>query len=100
MRFGEVSVKSRADFDPSRHLTRSDAHYGMDLDGNPFFCLHLPSTKTAKPGEVQEVHISKQGSLCAHDALFNLAAVAPAGPQDPLFSWRDRSGMVRPMVRL
>lgn len=100
MRFGEVTVKSRIDFDPARHLTRADAHYGHDLEGQPFFRLHLPSAKTARAGEVQEVHISKQGTLCAHSALFNLASVVPAqSPKDSLFSWRDRRGAIRPMVR-
>ncbi|GJF00473.1 hypothetical protein PsYK624_167610 [Phanerochaete sordida] len=99
MRFGEVSVKSRSHFDPDKHLTRADAHYGVDIDGYPFFRLHLPSAKTAQPGDVQEVHLSQQGFLCPHDALFNLHRVVPATASDPLFSWRDAHGDVRPMVR-
>jgi hypothetical protein len=33
MRFGEPSVKSRSDFDGSRHLKREDCHEGLDQDG-------------------------------------------------------------------
>lgn len=99
MRFGEVSVKSRAAFDPARHLTRGDAHLLHNLAGQPYFSLHLPSAKMAAPGEVQEVILNEQGRLCAHKALFNLAQVVPAQAGDPLFSWRDRCGAIRPMVR-
>ncbi|KIP03135.1 hypothetical protein PHLGIDRAFT_78049 [Phlebiopsis gigantea 11061_1 CR5-6] len=100
MRFGEVSVKSLRDFDPSRHLTRANAHFGHDTDGKPYFRLDLPSAKTAKHGEVQHVFITKQGTLCGIDSLFNLGRVVPAQTaQDPLFSWRDRLGSVRPMVK-
>ncbi|GJE88948.1 DNA breaking-rejoining enzyme [Phanerochaete sordida] len=99
MRFGELTVKSRAAFDPGKHLTRGDADYAFDLDGKPFFRLNLREAKTAQPGEVQQVYLTEQGVLCPHRALRNLAAVVPAGADDPLFSWRDRRGCVRPMVR-
>ena len=99
MRFGELSVKSHSAFDPGRHLTRTDADYGCDLDGKAFFRLNLRTAKTAQPGEVQQVHLAEQGELCPHKALFNLAAVVPAEATDPLFSWRDRRGCIRPMVR-
>lgn len=99
MRFGEVTVKTRSAFDPEKHLKRCDAHYGVDGDGGFFFRLHLPSAKTAEPGEVQEVHLAEQGLLCPHKALFNLHRVVPAGADDPLFSWRDARGDIRPLVR-
>lgn len=99
MRLGEVSVKSRSDFNPAKHLTRADAHFSVDIDGGEAFQLHLPSAKTAEPGEVQKVTLTQQGLLCPHDALFNLARVVPAAASDPLFSWRDRHGAIRPMTR-
>ncbi|KAG0692928.1 hypothetical protein DFH29DRAFT_816941, partial [Suillus ampliporus] len=34
MHFGEVSVASRTAFLPSKHLTRANAFFGMDLRGN------------------------------------------------------------------
>jgi hypothetical protein len=99
MRFGEVSVTSRSAFTASKHLTRKDAHFGNDLDGKPYARLDLPSSKTAKPGEIQSVFLVPQEGLCPLEALQNLARVVPAGPDDPLFSWRDQHGIVRPMVK-
>jgi hypothetical protein len=40
-----------------------------------------------------------QDDVCPLDSLRRLAAVVPAGPDDPLFSWRDNKGEVRPMVK-
>ncbi|KAJ3765334.1 hypothetical protein FB446DRAFT_655440, partial [Lentinula raphanica] len=99
MRFGEVSVKSRADFDPSKHLRRCDAVFGKDLDGVEYIRLDLRSAKTAKNGEIQNIILTGGGELSAIDALRNLARVVPAGSSDPMFSWRDRNGEIRPMVK-
>lgn len=100
MRFGEVSVKARADFSPERHLTRANVFYGHDLDGKPYMRLDLPAAKTARPGEVQSVYLTEQGTLCPLAGLFNLAQVVPARASDPLFSWRDRATHeLRPMTR-
>ncbi|KAG1857311.1 hypothetical protein C8R48DRAFT_775741 [Suillus tomentosus] len=87
MCFGEVSVKSRSDFSPTRHLTRHDAFFGTDLLGKAFARLDLPSAKTAQPGETQPVFLTEQGDLCPLAALRNLAHVVPALAADPLFSW-------------
>ncbi|KAJ3714807.1 hypothetical protein C8R42DRAFT_543448, partial [Lentinula raphanica] len=100
MRFGEVSVKSRADFDPSKHLRRCDANFGKDLDRVEYIKLDLQSAKTAKNGEIQNIVLTGGGGLSAIDALRNLARVVPAGPLDPMFSWRDRNGEIRPMVKV
>ncbi|KAG2153837.1 hypothetical protein DEU56DRAFT_726100 [Suillus clintonianus] len=99
MRFGEVSVESRAAFKPSKHLTRKDVFLGTDLVGKAYARLDLPSAKTARPGDTQSVFLVAQGPLCPLAALQNLASVVPALPHDPLFSWRDRAGTVRPMVK-
>ncbi|PCH32997.1 hypothetical protein WOLCODRAFT_21671, partial [Wolfiporia cocos MD-104 SS10] len=99
MRFGEVSVPSRSSFSGTLHLKRSDALLASDLDGKPYARLDLPSAKTAHPGEVQHIWLVCQGSLCPIDALLNLRAVCPAGPSDPLFSWVDRHGVARPLVK-
>jgi hypothetical protein len=99
MRFGEVSVTARNAFSASRHLTHKDAHFGFDLDGKPYARLDLPSSKTAKPGEIQSVFLVPQDGLCPLEALQNLARVVPAGPDDPLFSWRDQHGSIRPIVK-
>lgn len=99
MRFGEATVTSRGAFDPNRQLKRSDALFGTDLDGKDYARLDLPSAKTAKPGEIQHIFLVKQGSLCPLDALRNLAHIVPATAGEPLFSWRDRNGNTRPMVR-
>jgi hypothetical protein len=99
MRFGEVSVTARDAFNKTKHLTRKDAHFGVDLDGKPYARLDLPSAKTAKPGEIQSVFLIPQDGLCPIEALQNLARVVPAGPDDPLFSWHDRHGEIRPMVK-
>ncbi|RDX52202.1 hypothetical protein OH76DRAFT_1345635 [Lentinus brumalis] len=99
LRFGEATVRSRAAFTPSLHLCREHAFFGKDLDGQDYARLDLPSAKTARPGEVQHVFLVAQDSLCPLEALRNLAAVVPARGRDPLFSWRDSRGDVRPMVR-
>jgi hypothetical protein len=61
--------------------------------------LNLPSAKTAKLGEIQSVYMVPQEELCPLEALQNLAKVVPAGKSDPLFSWRDRTGSIHPMVK-
>ena len=99
MRFGEGSVTTRDAFDKTKHLKRRDVFFGADLDGKQYVRLNLPSAKTAKPGEIQSVFMVPQDGLCPIEALHNLATVVPAGPDDPLFSWRDRHGDIRPMVK-
>ncbi|KAG1874841.1 hypothetical protein F4604DRAFT_1498517, partial [Suillus subluteus] len=99
MRFGEVSVESRAAFNPTKHLTRKDVFLGTDLSGKSYARLDLPSAKTARPGEIQSVFLVAEGSLCPIAALHNLASAVPALPDDPLFSWRDRTGEIRPMIK-
>ncbi|KAJ3822275.1 hypothetical protein F5880DRAFT_1484448 [Lentinula raphanica] len=99
MRFGEVSYKSRSDYDSSRHLRRCDAVFGRDLDGVEYVRLDMREAKTARNGEIQNIFLTEGGGLCAIEALRNLARVVPAGPSDPLFSWRDRMGDIRPMVK-
>ncbi|ESK83400.1 reverse transcriptase ribonuclease h [Moniliophthora roreri MCA 2997] len=98
MRFSEVTVKSRSDFDGTKHLKQSDVTFGADNTGNLFTTLHLPLAKTAEAGEVQKVHVTEHKDTCPLDALLNLARMVPAGPNDPLFSWRDKKGEIRPMV--
>ena len=80
MRFSEVSVTSRSAFDMAKHLTRKDAHFGFDLDSKPYARLDLPSSKMAKPGEIQSIFLIPQEGLCPLAALQNLARVVPAGP--------------------
>ncbi|KAI1789850.1 hypothetical protein LXA43DRAFT_891991 [Ganoderma leucocontextum] len=99
MRFGEVSVNARSDFSSLRHICRKHVIFASDLDNRPYAKLLLPAAKTAKAGEVQEVFVTPQGSLCPLAALQNLATVVPAAANDPLFSWRDGNGATRPMVR-
>ena len=53
----------------------------------------------AKPGKIQSIYLTAQGDLCPLEALANLAQVVPAGPNDPLFSWRDKHSKNRPMVK-
>ncbi|KAI0681624.1 hypothetical protein C8T65DRAFT_751469 [Cerioporus squamosus] len=86
-------------FSPALHLTRANALFGTDLDGQCYARLDLPSAKTAKAGEIQHIFLVKQDSLCPIDALHHLSDIVPAGTSDPLFSWRDNRGNIRPMVR-
>lgn len=99
MRFGEVTVATRGAFSPAKHLTRGDVFTGRDKDGQPYARLDLPAAKTAKAGDIQSIFLVEQGDLCPLEALRNLAAVVPAGAADPLFSWRDSKGTIRPMVK-
>ena len=99
MRFGEVTVKSRTAFSGSLHLKRSDVFMGFDLNSKAYARLDLPSAKTAKAGEIQQVFLTQQGYVCPLEALQNLFRVVPATQSDPLFSWSDQSGNIRPMVR-
>lgn len=91
-------MTSRLQFKPALHLKRGDALFGRDLDDNDYARLDLPSAKTACPGEIQDIFLVRQDSLCPIDALQNLAHIMPAAAADPLFSWRDNAGEVRPMV--
>ncbi|KAJ3576811.1 hypothetical protein NP233_g147 [Leucocoprinus birnbaumii] len=100
MRFGEVSYPSSRSFDGSKHLKRSDITFDADGNGVPYARLDLPCAKTAKPGEIQKVFIATQEpDVCALEALANLAKIVPAEREDPLFSWIDRFGKVRPMAK-
>jgi hypothetical protein len=99
MRFGEVSVRSRASFNGTKHLKWADVLFDRDLNGKHYARLDLPSAKTAATGEIQSIFLVEQQGLCPLDALENLARVVPAGPNDPLFSWMDGRGNIRPMVR-
>ncbi|TFY75593.1 hypothetical protein EWM64_g8419 [Hericium alpestre] len=99
MRFGKVAVRTRAAFSPVLHLCRQHVTFGKDDHGKPYAKLFLPSAKTAAAGKVQTVYLVEQGDNCPLAALRNLAAVVPAGADDPLFSWRDRHGATRPLLR-
>jgi len=99
MHFGEVSVTSWSTFSGAKHLKCSDVFLGSDLNRKHYAHLDLPSAKTAKPGEIQSVYLTAQGDLCPLEALANLTWVVPAGPNNPLFSWRDKLSDVRPMVK-
>ena len=99
MRFGEVSVSSRAAFDPIKHLTRKDLTFATDLNGRPYARLRLPSAKTARPGETQDVFLVEQAGLCPLEALHNPLALVLAPLDAPLFSWLDSKGQVRPTVK-
>ena len=100
MRFGEVSVPSRAAFSKEKHLTRGSCLLATDLDGRPYARLHLPAAKTAAPGECQDIFFVEEQGLCPLKALQHLAASTPAGENDPLFSWRDKQGTIQPMLKV
>ncbi|KAG2034916.1 hypothetical protein BDR03DRAFT_963974 [Suillus americanus] len=79
MRFGEA-------FNPLKHLTRAHAFFGHDLRSNPYARLDL---------------------LLMHDSTY--LQPKQLGPEnhnlcfstnDPLFSWRDSKGDIRPMVKI
>jgi len=89
---------TRKDFNGQKHLKRSDALLGFDLDNRRYDLL---TAKTAIMGEIQSVFITTQktSSLCPIEALKNMVKVTPAGPSDPLFCWRDNHGDIRPITR-
>jgi hypothetical protein len=93
MRLGECTVKSRSRFDGSKHLKREDCYEGLDDDRKLY----------ARLGEIQHVYLVDHDGvlkdLSPIGSLRNLKRVVPAGPKDPLFSWRDTNGNVRPMVK-
>ena len=101
MRFGEVAVPSWSAFkdDPSKFVKRSEAAILCDPEGNPYIKIELPWAKTASPGESQPVFIVAQEDLCPVKALANLIKVVPANASDHLFSWMDKNGEIRPMVK-
>ena len=86
-------------FDKSKHLTQKDAFFGHDLTNNCYVHLDLPTVKTAKHGKIQSIFLIMQQGLCPLEALENLASIVPATADDPLFSWHDSNGDVRPMVK-
>ncbi|KAF5382385.1 hypothetical protein D9757_009774 [Collybiopsis confluens] len=99
MRWGEVSVRSRPSFSPNSSITRADAHLLVDSLGKEYIRLDLPKAKTAEPGRSQSVFLPTGGDLCPAAALINLERVVPASGRDPLFSWKDNSGSICPLVR-
>jgi hypothetical protein len=100
MRFGELSVRSQAAFSPQLHLAREHALFDHDKAGSARVKLLLPRAKTSEPGKPQEIVIVDQsGPLSPIEALRNHAAVNPASARDPLFSWYDRKGQIRPLTR-
>ncbi|KAF8572979.1 hypothetical protein K439DRAFT_1376880 [Ramaria rubella] len=100
MHFGEVSVTTRSAFNPSCNLKRRDAHLDYDMHNKRYVRLDLPAAKTAKPGQIQSVFLTEQSDLCPIEALISLSLVVPAGPNEPLFSWRDIHGDICPMVKI
>jgi hypothetical protein len=99
IRFGEVSVRSRQAFRGDKHLKRADAFFGQDLDGKEDAQLNIPAAKTAKTGETQAVFLTQRNDLHPLDSLQNLARMVPAKVEDPLFSWMDKKGNIRPLTR-
>ena len=99
MHFKEVSITTWGAISKVKNLTCKDAHFGCDQNSKPYACLNLPSSKTAKPSEIQSIFLIFQEGLCPVNALQNLATVFPAGPDDPLFSWHDKHRAVHPIVK-
>jgi len=85
----------------SKHLKQSDAFLGVNMNGLRYARLDLPTAKTAPTGEIQSVFVTSQttSGLCPIEALENVARVCPTKASDPLFSWRDNHGNIRPMVK-
>ncbi|KAF8573543.1 hypothetical protein K439DRAFT_1556198, partial [Ramaria rubella] len=100
MCFGEVSVTTWSAFNPSRNLKRRDAHLDYNMHNKRYMRLDLPAAKTAKPGQIQSVFLTEQSDLCPIEALISLSLVVPAGPNEPLFSWRDIHRDIHPMVKI
>jgi hypothetical protein len=99
MRFGEVTVKRRTDYKPSVHISRGHVLFSRDQLGHPYARLTLPTARTAAAGETQDIFLVQQpGLLCPLEALYNLACMVPAATSSLLFSWRDKTGLVRPMI--
>lgn len=99
MHFGKVSVSLHSAFNKNKHLEWWDTFFRLDLDNRYYTWLDLPSAKMAKPGEIQSVFIVPQGDLYPIKVLQNLSNFVPAGPDDPLFSWRDNQGDICPIVK-
>ena len=87
MCFGEVSVYSHSAFNTNKHLKQQDTFFRLDLDNKHYARLDLPSTKMAKPGEIQSVFMVLPGELSLLEALQNLSHIVPARLDDPLFLW-------------
>lgn len=99
MRFGEVSVKARRDYDCTRCASRGAAIIDIDLSRRRYARIRLPHAKTAKPGDSQDVFLVEEGDVCPIESLIHMAVVTPAREDDPLFSWRDGVGNIRPLTR-
>ncbi|KAI0348853.1 hypothetical protein OH77DRAFT_1415895, partial [Trametes cingulata] len=64
MHFGEATVRSCTAFKPARHLKRSDALFGQDLDSKDYARLDLLTAKTARPRR-SNTSSSSNKALCA-----------------------------------
>lgn len=69
MRLGEAACSSRESFSPQTHLSRGSAFVDRDLKNNRYIKLLLPSAKTAKPGELQQIFLANHHYRILHGVV-------------------------------
>jgi integrase len=98
-RLGEVTVESRASFDPSKHVKLSDVSLLEDQADGLFLKVHLPWDKTHKAKGrdvlVPEEHPDIDPIACL---LMEHVVKNHVNPDEHLFSYFDRNGVRRPMT--
>lgn len=96
-RLGEFTVPTLSSFDPSRHVSPSQAHEDQDRHFNNVKKFSLPFTKTSQSGE--DVFWGTQSDLSDPRAAFeNHLLVNSPPPEGPLFAYRFGS-VHRPLTK-
>ncbi len=95
---GEFTTSSKAAFDSARHVSRSSLRTEKDRKGNEVVVIFLPRTRTAPRGE-DVAFAAQAGPTDPLTALNIHLTVNNPAPNDHLFAYKDKSGILVPLTR-
>ena len=100
-RLGELTVPNINSFDTTKHVTLSGVSKVVDRDGNQVTKFRIPITKMSGPGNNGEYVqcASQEGHADPIAALDNHLRLNKVGPNDHLFAWKTKDGLLRPLSR-
>ncbi|KIJ07167.1 hypothetical protein PAXINDRAFT_19632 [Paxillus involutus ATCC 200175] len=98
-RLGEFTLPNLKDFDPTKHIARSDVSKVVGANGVTVTKFHLPSTKSS-PHNGEDTQWAPQSDLTDPEAaLNNHFRVNPAPDNAHLFAWRRPKTGLRPLTK-
>jgi hypothetical protein len=96
-RIGELTITKLMEFDPTKHVKRSDVRQETDRNNLKTTVFAIPRTKTNANGE--DIFWAKQDSPADPEAAWiNHMNTNPLPPTDHLFAYKHKSG-TRPLTR-